>query len=146
MTNIGAAAASLSRKKHLLARDPAAQRMFSVRKRSANVAAANVLSVRKRSDSNNKSGSSDAPRKLCSVRQRQCFICAKAKRTMFYLCESEATATMFYLCESEATATMRPVATEINHTLGSRLTVPNSTFFDKNGTFWAFFMLRWLIE
>ncbi|MFJ5563054.1 hypothetical protein [Lysinibacillus xylanilyticus] len=34
-----------------------------MRKRSANVAAANVLSVRKRSDSNNKSGSSDAPRK-----------------------------------------------------------------------------------
>ncbi|MGE7940572.1 hypothetical protein ACQKNB_00650 [Lysinibacillus xylanilyticus] len=88
--------------------------------------AANVLSVRKRSDSN------------------KCFICAKAKRQqqMFYLCESEATATnvlsarkrsvsgkcficakakrqqqMFYLCESEATATKRPVGTEINHTL-----------------------------
>jgi len=57
VTNIGAAAASLSRKKHLLARDPAAKRMFSVRKRSANVAAANVLSVRKRSDSNNKAPS-----------------------------------------------------------------------------------------
>ncbi|MFJ8512902.1 hypothetical protein [Lysinibacillus xylanilyticus] len=55
-----------------------------MRKRSANVAAANVLSVRKRSDSNNKSGSSDAPRKLCSARKRsvsgKCFICAKAKR------------------------------------------------------------------
>ncbi|QQP11489.1 hypothetical protein FJQ98_20145 [Lysinibacillus agricola] len=39
--------------------------------------ATNVLSVRKRSDSN------------------KCFICAKAKRQqqMFYLCESEATAT-----------------------------------------------------
>ncbi|MFB7159444.1 hypothetical protein [Lysinibacillus sp. NPDC056232] len=38
----------------------------------------NVLSVRKRSDSN------------------KCFICAKAKRQqqMFYLCESEATATI----------------------------------------------------
>ncbi|KMY30311.1 hypothetical protein ACZ11_16580 [Lysinibacillus xylanilyticus] len=55
VTNIGAAAASLSRKKHLLARDPAAKRMFSVRKRS---------------NSNNKSGSSDAPRKLCSVQKR----------------------------------------------------------------------------
>jgi len=62
VTNIGAAAASLSRKKHLLARDPAAKRsvsskaprkLCSVRKRSANVAAANVLTVRKRSDSNN---------------------------------------------------------------------------------------------
>ncbi|MFJ5564889.1 hypothetical protein [Lysinibacillus xylanilyticus] len=41
-----------------------------MRKRSANVAAANVLSVRKQSDSNNKSGSSDAPRKLCSARKR----------------------------------------------------------------------------
>ncbi|MGE7916771.1 hypothetical protein, partial [Lysinibacillus xylanilyticus] len=40
VTNIGAAAATLSRKKHLLARDPGAKRMFSVRKRSANVAAA----------------------------------------------------------------------------------------------------------
>ncbi|MGY3186004.1 hypothetical protein [Lysinibacillus sp. TE18511] len=84
VTNIGAAAATLSRKKHLLARDPGAKRMFSVRKRSANVAAANVLSVRKRSVSNNKSGSSDAPRKLCSARKRsvsgKCFICAKAKR------------------------------------------------------------------
>ena len=83
----------------VLARDPAAKRMFSVRKRSANVAAANVLSVRKRSVSNNKSGSSDAPRKLCSVRKRsvsnKCFICAKAKRQrqMFYLRESEASAT-----------------------------------------------------
>jgi len=58
--------------------------MFSVRKRSVNVAAANVLTVRKRSDSNNKSGSSDAPRKLCSARKRnvsgKCFICAKAER------------------------------------------------------------------
>ncbi len=66
VTNIGAAAASLSRKKHLLARDPAAKRsvsskaprkLCSVRKRSANVAAANVLTVRKRSDSNNKAPS-----------------------------------------------------------------------------------------
>ncbi|GAB0170669.1 hypothetical protein LSPCS325_41060 [Lysinibacillus sp. CTST325] len=48
--NIGAAAASLLRKKHLLAREPAAKRMFSVRKRSY-------------SNNNNKSGSSDAPRK-----------------------------------------------------------------------------------
>ncbi|MED3800672.1 hypothetical protein P4562_01885 [Lysinibacillus xylanilyticus] len=61
VTNIIAAAALLSRKKHLLAQDPAAKRMFSVRKRSANEATANVLSVRKRSDS-------------------KCFICAKAKR------------------------------------------------------------------
>ncbi|MGY3185518.1 hypothetical protein [Lysinibacillus sp. TE18511] len=89
VTNIGAAAATLSRKKHLLARDPAAKRMFSVRKRSANVAAANVLSVRKRSVSNNKSGSSDAPRKLCSVRKRSANVAA---------------------------ATKRPAGTEINHT------------------------------
>ncbi|WP_158003071.1 hypothetical protein [Lysinibacillus sp. FJAT-14222] len=41
------------------------------------------------------SGSSDAPRKLCSARKR----------------------TMFYLCESEASAAKRPVGTEINHTL-----------------------------
>ncbi|WP_068985217.1 hypothetical protein [Lysinibacillus xylanilyticus] len=66
----------------LLARDPAAKRMFSVRKRSVNVAAATM------------------------------FICAKAKRQrqMFYLCESEASATTkaahrtppgsFALCES----------------------------------------------
>jgi len=38
----------------VLARDPVAKRMFSVRKRSANVATANVLTVRKHSDSNNK--------------------------------------------------------------------------------------------
>ncbi|MGA3674146.1 hypothetical protein ACPCXF_03615 [Lysinibacillus agricola] len=58
-----------------------------------------------------RSGSSDAPRKLCSVRKRsvsnKCFICAKAKRQR----------QMFYLCESEASATKRPVGTEINHTL-----------------------------
>ncbi|MGA3678108.1 hypothetical protein ACPCXF_23930 [Lysinibacillus agricola] len=51
--------------------------------------ATNVLSVRKRSDSN------------------KCFICAKAKRQQ----------QMFYLCESEATATKRPAGTEINPTL-----------------------------
>ncbi|MGE7953920.1 hypothetical protein [Lysinibacillus xylanilyticus] len=40
---------------------------------------------------------------LCATakRQQQCFICA--------------TATMFYLCESEATATKRPDGTEINY-------------------------------
>ncbi|WP_223552781.1 hypothetical protein, partial [Lysinibacillus sphaericus] len=45
--------------------------------RESEASATNVLSVRKRSDSN------------------KCFICAKAKRQqqMFYLCESEATAT-----------------------------------------------------
>jgi len=45
--------------------------------RESEASAANVLSVRKRSDSN------------------ECFICAKAKRQqqMFYLCESEAAAT-----------------------------------------------------
>ncbi|TQR30835.1 hypothetical protein C7Y47_14860 [Lysinibacillus sphaericus] len=95
-----------------------------MRKRSVNVAAApnvfcseseaaatNVLTVRKRSDSNTKSGSSDAPRKLCSVRKRsgsnKCFYCAKAKRQQ----------QMFLLCESEAAATKRPVGTEINLTL-----------------------------
>ncbi|MGE7942452.1 hypothetical protein ACQKNB_10235 [Lysinibacillus xylanilyticus] len=31
--------------------------------------------------------------------------------------ESKATATMFYLCESEASATKRPVGTEINSRL-----------------------------
>ncbi|WP_374966794.1 hypothetical protein [Lysinibacillus sp. RS5] len=48
--------------------------MFSVRKRSANVASANVLSVRKRSVSGKCF--------ICAKakRQRQCFICAKAKR------------------------------------------------------------------
>ncbi|MFB7157283.1 hypothetical protein [Lysinibacillus sp. NPDC056232] len=51
-----------------------------MRKCSANVAAANVLSVRKRSDSNNKSGSSDAPRKLCSVRKRSANVAAATKR------------------------------------------------------------------
>ncbi|MGE7943248.1 hypothetical protein ACQKNB_14275 [Lysinibacillus xylanilyticus] len=49
----------------LLPRDPAAQRMFSVRKRSANVAAATMFY-------------------LCE---------SEATATMFYLCESEATAT-----------------------------------------------------
>ncbi|MGY3188933.1 hypothetical protein [Lysinibacillus sp. TE18511] len=57
------------------------------------------------------SGSSDAPRKLCSTRKRsvsgKCFICAKAKRQR----------QMFYLRESEASAAKRPVGTEINHTL-----------------------------
>ncbi|MGA3678440.1 hypothetical protein, partial [Lysinibacillus agricola] len=45
--------------------------------RESEATATNVLSVRKRSDSD------------------KCFICAKAKRQqqMFYLCESEATAT-----------------------------------------------------
>ncbi|MGE7953688.1 hypothetical protein [Lysinibacillus xylanilyticus] len=57
--------------------------------RESEASAANVLSVRKRSDSN------------------KCFICAKAKRQQ----------QMFYLCESEATATKRPAGTEINHTL-----------------------------
>ncbi|WP_456956121.1 hypothetical protein [Lysinibacillus sp. TE18511] len=82
VTNIGAAAATLSRKKHLLARDPAAKRMFSVRKRSANVATATMFY-------------------LCE---------SEAAATMFYLCESEAAATTkaahrtppgsFALCES----------------------------------------------
>ncbi|MBG9456514.1 hypothetical protein ABE61_21490 [Lysinibacillus sphaericus] len=74
--------------------------MFYLRESEAT--ATNVLSVRKRSDSNNK-----------------CFICAKAKRQqqMFYLCESEATATTNVFCsESEAAATKRPVGTEINPT------------------------------
>ncbi|MEB2278958.1 hypothetical protein LAV73_02935 [Lysinibacillus xylanilyticus] len=48
----------------VLAREPAAKRMFSVRKRSVNVAAANVLTVRKLSGSN------------------KCFFCAKAKRQL----------------------------------------------------------------
>ncbi|WP_223555853.1 hypothetical protein, partial [Lysinibacillus sphaericus] len=51
--------------------------------------ATNVLSVRKRSDSN------------------KCFICAKAKRQQ----------QMFYLCESEASAAKRTAGTEINYTL-----------------------------
>jgi len=96
--------------------------MFSVRKRSVNVAAANVLTVRKRSDSNTKSGSSDAPRKLCSVRKRSANVAA----ANVFCSESEATATpkaahrtptgSFALCESEASATKHPVGTEINHT------------------------------
>ncbi|QQP14089.1 hypothetical protein FJQ98_08740 [Lysinibacillus agricola] len=64
--------------------------MFSMRKRSANVAAATMFY-------------------LCD---------SKATATMFCLCESEATATMFYLRESEASAAKRPVGTEINPTLG----------------------------
>ncbi|MGE7916870.1 hypothetical protein [Lysinibacillus xylanilyticus] len=68
VTNIGAAAATLSRKKHLLARDPGASNAAhrtppgSSALRESEASAANVLSVRKRSDSN------------------KCFICAKAKR------------------------------------------------------------------
>ncbi|MGE7916023.1 hypothetical protein [Lysinibacillus xylanilyticus] len=67
--------------------------------------ATNVLSVRKRSDSN------------------KCFICAKAKRQqqMFYLRESEASAAMFYLRESEASAAKRPVGTESITCLGDEL-------------------------
>ncbi len=88
------------------------RQMFYMRESEAS--AANVLSVRKRSVSNNKSGSSDAPRKLCSARKRsvsgKCFICAKAKRQR----------QMFYLCESEASATKRSVGTEINHTFCQR--------------------------
>jgi len=61
-----------------------------------------------------RSGSSDAPRKLCSARKRsvsgKCFICAKAKRQQ----------QMFYLCESEATATKRPVGMEINLSFGAK--------------------------
>jgi len=66
----------------VLARDPAAKRMFSVRKRSANVATATMFY-------------------LCE---------SEAAATMFYLCESEAAATTkaahrtppgsFALCES----------------------------------------------
>jgi len=52
--------------------------MFSVRKRSANVAAANVLSVRKRSDSNNKSGFSDDPRKAPSRNGNQPHVMVRA--------------------------------------------------------------------
>ncbi|KOP79679.1 hypothetical protein AMS59_05605 [Lysinibacillus sp. FJAT-14745] len=60
----------------VLARDPAAKRsgssdaprkLCSVRKRSANVAAANVLSVRKRSDSNNKAPSRNGNQQLVLV-------------------------------------------------------------------------------
>ncbi|MFJ5565839.1 hypothetical protein, partial [Lysinibacillus xylanilyticus] len=64
--------------------------------------------MRKRSDSNNKSGSSDAPRKHCSVRKRsvsgKCLICAKAKRQqqMFSVAKAKRQLQMFYLCESEA--------------------------------------------
>jgi len=81
-----------------LARDPGAQRSGGfLCERVA--AATNVLSMRKRSGSNN------------------CFICAKGKRQeqLFYLCESEAAATTgFCLRESEAAAAKRPVGTEIN--------------------------------
>ncbi|WP_285399721.1 hypothetical protein [Lysinibacillus sp. fls2-241-R2A-57] len=84
--------------------------MFSVRKRSVNVAAANVLSVRKRSDSNNCF--------ICAKakRQRQMFSVAKAKRQlqMFYLRESEASAANVFCSESKASATKPPVGTEIN--------------------------------
>jgi len=60
-----------------------------VRKRSANVASANVLSVRKRSVSGN------------------CFICAKAKRQqqqMFSVAKAKRQLQMFSLRESEASA------------------------------------------
>ncbi|MGE7913601.1 hypothetical protein [Lysinibacillus xylanilyticus] len=126
MTNIGAAAATLSRKKHLLARDPAAKRMSSVRKRSANVAAATgfVCAKAKRQQQcficakvqRQQKGFICAKAKrqrqqqkrlierpqealLCAKakRQRQCFICAKAKRQQ----------QMFYLRESEASAAKR---------------------------------------
>ncbi|MFB7159937.1 hypothetical protein [Lysinibacillus sp. NPDC056232] len=60
----------------VLARDPAAQR----------------------------SGSSDAPRKLCAKAKRQ--------RQMFYLCESEAAAT-----KRPAASAQRPAGTEITPTL-----------------------------
>jgi len=65
------------------------------------VAAAIVLSVRMRSDSN------------------KCFICAKAKRQqqMFSVAKAKRQQQMFYLCESEASATKRQVGMEINHTL-----------------------------
>ncbi|KOS60514.1 hypothetical protein FJQ98_01305 [Lysinibacillus agricola] len=72
---------------------------------------------------------------LCSARQRQMFICAKAKRQrqMFSVAKAKRQLQcficakakrqqqqMFYLRESEATATKRPVVTEINHTLCSK--------------------------
>ncbi|MGE7914117.1 hypothetical protein [Lysinibacillus xylanilyticus] len=85
----------------VLARDPAAKRMFSVRKRSANVAAATMF-----------------------------YLCESATTAKgFYLRESEAAAATtkaahrtppgsFALCESVATATTkRPAVTEINLTL-----------------------------
>ncbi|MGY3189745.1 hypothetical protein [Lysinibacillus sp. TE18511] len=75
-------------------------------------AATTVLSVRKRSGSNNW---------ILSVRKRSgsnnCFICAKAKRQQqldFVCAKAKRQRQMFYLCESEATATKRPVGTEIN--------------------------------
>jgi hypothetical protein len=91
--NIGAAAASLAlrfraknicRPKRLIGRPQEALLCAK-----AEATATNILSVRKRSDSN------------------KYFICAKAKRQQ----------QMFYLCESEATATKRPVGTKINHTI-----------------------------
>ncbi|QQP11797.1 hypothetical protein FJQ98_21860 [Lysinibacillus agricola] len=45
------------------------------------------------------------------MRQRQCFICAKA------------TATMFYLRESEASAAKRPAGPEINPAFGDKFVV-----------------------
>ncbi|WP_068983372.1 hypothetical protein [Lysinibacillus xylanilyticus] len=73
VTNIGATAATLSRKKHLLARDPGAKRMFSVRKRSANVAAATKAAHR-------------TPPGSSALRE------SEASAAMFYLRESEASA------------------------------------------------------
>ncbi|MFJ7887405.1 hypothetical protein ACIQYL_04915 [Lysinibacillus xylanilyticus] len=69
----------------VLARDPAAKRMFSVRKRS---------------DSNNKSGSSDAPQEalFCAKakRQRQMFSVAKAKLQL-QSAQSERKSTTLYV-------------------------------------------------
>ncbi|WP_143114931.1 hypothetical protein [Lysinibacillus sp. FJAT-14222] len=100
MTNVGAAAASLSRKKHLLAQ--AAHRTppgsFALRE----------------------SGATATMVYLCEseATATMVYLCeSEATATMVYLCESGATATMVYLCESGATAPKRPVGTEINHTL-----------------------------
>jgi len=53
------------------------------------------------------SESKAAATNVLSVRQRQMFSVAKAKRQlqMFYLCESEATATNVFCSESKAAAT-----------------------------------------
>ncbi|MGA3677748.1 hypothetical protein, partial [Lysinibacillus agricola] len=63
------------------------QQMFSCSESKAT--ATNVLSARKRSNSN------------------KCFHVAKAKRQL----------QMFYLRESEASAAKRPIGTDFNHTL-----------------------------
>ncbi|MGE7999238.1 hypothetical protein ACQKOF_11235 [Lysinibacillus sp. NPDC093190] len=93
VTNIGAAAASLSRKKHLLARD--LERASRVKRLIGRPQEALLCAKAKR-------------------QQQMFYLCeSEVSATNVFCSESEASATNVFCSESEASATKRPVGTEI---------------------------------